>query len=154
MFKMLTFYEQVENWQSITRALWFDFFKLSVVWIDSHEIAHPLWGGDVAQLGERRNGTSLTSIPRCSKGFFPPRVNFQCRLSYGVRTPPCKIACIYICAHVKDPVVYVRVRQIMRTLKHPACTVGWVARPCRRWLSPGKATQISHGKISMEKCSC
>ena len=34
----------------------------------------------------------------------------------------------------------------METLKHPACTVGWVARLCRSWLSPGKATRISHGR--------
>ena len=54
---------------------------------------------------------------------FSPRVHFQCRLSHGVRTPPCAIACIHICAHVKDPVVYVRVRRIMETPKHPACTV-------------------------------
>ena len=43
-------------------------------------------------------------------------VNFQCRLSYGVRTSPCAIASIYICAHVKDPVVHVRVCWIMETL--------------------------------------
>ena len=30
--------------------------------------------------------------------------------------------------------------------KHPACTVGWVARLCRCWLSPGKATRISRGR--------
>ena len=35
---------------------------------------------------------------------------------------------INISAHVKYPVVHVRVRWIMETLKHPACTVGWVAR--------------------------
>ena len=37
----------------------------------------------------------------------------------------------------------------METLKHPACTVGWViwvARLCRSCLSPGKATRISHGR--------
>ena len=34
----------------------------------------------------------------------------------------------------------------METLKHPACTLGWVARLCRSWLSPGKATRISHGR--------
>ena len=67
----------------------------------------------------------------------------NCRLSYGV---PCAIACIYICAHVKDPVVHVRVRWIMGTLKYPACTLGWVARLCCSSLSPGKATQISHGR--------
>ena len=42
--------------------------------------------------------------------------------------------------HVKDPVVHVRVQWIVETLKHPACTVGWVARLCRIWVSPGKAT--------------
>ena len=42
-----------------------------------------------------------------------PRVSFQCGLSYGVRTPPCAIVCIYICAHIKDPVVHVRVRWII-----------------------------------------
>ena len=78
---------------------------------------------------------------------FSPRVNFQSRLSLTcVRTPPCAIACINIHAHVKNPVVYVRVRWIMEILQHPACTVGWVARLCRSWLSPGKATRISHGR--------
>ena len=49
-------------------------------------------------------------------------------------------------ANVKDPSVHVRVRWIMGTLKHPACTVAWVARLCRTWLSPGELTRISHGK--------
>ena len=85
-------------------------------------------------------------FPGAARFFFYPTVNLQCRLFYGVRTPPCAIACIYICAHVKDPVVYVRDRWIVETLKHPACTVGWVARLCCSWLSPGKATRISHGR--------
>ena len=104
------------------------------------------WGRDVAQLVERRTGTPLTHVrfPGGARDFLP--VNFQCRLSYGVRTPPCAIASIYICAHVKDPVVHVRVRCIMETLKHPACTVGWVAQLRRSWLSPGYATRISHGR--------
>ena len=38
--------------------------------------------------------------------------------------PPIAIACIYICAHVKDPVVHVRVQWIMETLKHLACMWG------------------------------
>ena len=46
------------------------------------------------------------------------RVNFQCRISYGVFTLPCAIACIHICAHVKDPVVHVRVRWLMETHTH------------------------------------
>ena len=67
-------------------------------------------GGDVAQLVEHRTGTSPTQVrfPGAARDF-SPRVNFQCRLSYGVRTPPCAIACNYDCVHVKDPVVHVRV---------------------------------------------
>ena len=66
------------------------------------------WDGDVAQLVEHRTGTPPTQVrfPGTARDF-SPRVKYQCRLSYGVRTPPCTIACIYICAHVKDPVVYV-----------------------------------------------
>ena len=56
-------------------------------------------------------------------------VNFQCRLSDGVCTPPCTIACINICAHVKDPVVHIRAWWIMETLKHPACTLSQLAFP-------------------------
>ena len=74
---------------------------------------------------------------------FSPRVNFHCRVSYGVHTPLCAIACINICVHVKDPVVH---RRIMETLKHPARTVGWVARLCRSWHSLGKATRLSNGR--------
>ena len=75
-----------------------------------------------------------------------PESTFNADSLTCVPTTPCAIACINICAHVKDLVVHVRVRWIMKTLKHPACTVGWVARPCRSWLSPGNATQISHGR--------
>ena len=39
----------------------------------------------------------------CGKGlFFSPRVTFQCRLSYGGRTPPCAIARMNTCTHVKS----------------------------------------------------
>ena len=108
------------------------------------------WVGDVAQLVEHQTGNLPTGlIPRCGKEKylptqvqfpgvardFSPTVNFQCRLSYGVRTPSCTIACIYICAHVKGPAVHARVQRITETLKQPACTVGWVARLCRSWLS-------------------
>ena len=108
---------------------------------------YPPRGGGVAQLVERRTGTPLMQVrfPGVARDF-SPRVNFQCRLSFGVRTPPRAIACIYICAHVKDPVVHVRLWSIMETLKQPACTVGWVARLCRSWLSPGKATRIPPGR--------
>ena len=101
----------------------------------------------VGRASNRHGPLTQVRFPGAARDF-SPRVNFQSRLSYGVRTPSCAIACINICVHVKDPVVHVRVRWIMETLKHPACTVGWVARLCRSWLSPGKATRISHGRNS------
>ena len=74
------------------------------------------WGCSSVGRASNRHVADAGSIPRCGKRFFPT-VNFQCRLFYVVRTPPCTIACIYICAHVKDPVVHVRVLWIMKTLK-------------------------------------
>ena len=62
------------------------------------------------------------------QGIFLPESKFQCGLSFGVPKPRSEIACIYICAHVKDPVVHVGVRWIMETLKHPACIWDWVER--------------------------
>ena len=85
---------------------------------------------------------------------FSPRDNFQCRLSYGVRTPPCAVACIYICAHVKDPVVHVRVWWILETLKYPACTVGWEVQLCHSLLSPRKAPEFPMGEIPFGQYSC
>ena len=39
-----------------------------------------------------------------------------------------------------DHVVHVRVWWIMEILKHPACTISWVAQLCRSCLSQGIAT--------------
>ena len=104
-------------------------------------------GGDVAQLVEHGTSMLLTQVrfPGAAREILP-RVHFQRRLSCSVHTPPSAIACIYICVRVKDPVVHVRVRWIMETLKHPACILSWVARLCYSWLSLGKATQIFHGR--------
>ena len=103
------------------------------------------WGCSSVGRASDRHAADTGSIPLCGKRFFIP-VNFRCRLSYGVLTSPCADACINICVHVKDHVVHARVRWIMKTLKHQACTVGWVTRLCRSWFSPGKATQISQGR--------
>ena len=124
------------------------------MWIQDSKVTR-LWGGDAAQLvrASDRHVANAGSIPRCGKGLLS-----QCQLSVQtlLRCPhtPYAIACINICAHVKDPVVHVRFRWIMETLKHQACTVGWVARSCRSWLSPGKATRISRGKIQLGQYSC
>ena len=86
------------------------------------------------------------SIPRCHKDF-SPAVDFRCS-SYLVHTPiPTRaITGIKICAHVKDFVACISVWWIMKPLKHPAHTTGWVALLCQSWLSSGNVTQISHGR--------
>ena len=111
-----------------------------------------VWGRDVAQLVEHQTGTPLRWVHFPDAGSdFSPRVNVQCRLSYGVCAPPCATACINICVHIKDPVVHVRVRWIMETLKHPACTVGWVAQLS---FSRGKQPKFSMAEIPMGQYSC
>ena len=79
------------------------------------------------------------------QGIFLPQSTFSAD-SLTVHTLPCALACIHICVHIKDPIVHVRVQWVMETLKHPACTVGWLAWLFRSWLSLGKATWISHGR--------
>ena len=87
-----------------------------------------LRGGDVAQLvrASDRHVADAGLIPRCGKGFIS-----QSQLSVQtltcIRILLCTITCINICAHVKGPVVHVRVGWIMETLKHPACTVDWLS---------------------------
>ena len=92
----------VTRQQYQTRADWhhIDSF-LSITINRNYRVEH--WTGMLLRL---------VRFPGAARDFCP-RVNFQCRVSYGVRTPPCVIACILICAHVKDPVVHVRVRWIM-----------------------------------------
>ena len=109
-----------------------------------YEYLNAEWGCSFSwySIGPSCRGRRLDSPVR--QGIFLPESTFSADSLTCVRTSPCAIACIYICAHVKDPVVNVRVRWIMETLKHPACTVGWVARLCRSWLFPGKATRVSH----------
>ena len=95
------------------------------------------WCSSAARMSDR-HAADAGSIPWCDTGFFS-----QSQLSVQtldtLRTFPCAIACINICAHVKDPVVQVRVWWILETPKHPVCTVGWVARLCYSWFSSGKS---------------
>ena len=121
--------------------------NISLLLIFTREIIDIVWLGDIDQLVEHWTSMLLKQVrfPNVARDF-SLRVNFQCRHSYGVRTPLCPITCIYICALVKDPVVHGRVLWIIETLQHLLCTVGWAAQLCRSWLSLGKATWISYGR--------
>ena len=82
--------------------------------------------GDGMSLSWLENQTVMlltrVQFPNAARDFLP-RVNSQCRLSFGVRTPQCAITCINICVHAKDPVVHVRVWWIMATQTYPARTI-------------------------------
>ena len=75
-------------------------------------------GGDVAQLTEHRTGTPPTRVrfPGAVRDFSSKSISVQTLLRRPYN-PPRAIAGIYICAHVKDSVVHIRVRWIMETLK-------------------------------------
>ena len=72
--------------------------------------------GDVAQLvrASDRHAADAGSIPWVRQGIFFSESTFSAD-SFGVRTPPCATICINICAHVKDPVLHVRVLRIKAT---------------------------------------
>ena len=65
-----------------------------------------LWGRDssVGRVSEwkARHNTDAGLSPPCGMGFFP-KVNFQCRLLQCLYSPPCSVACINICVHIKNP---------------------------------------------------
>ena len=97
-----------------------------------------------------RHVADAGSIPRCGKGFFS-QSQLSVQTLLHVRTPPCAIAFINICAHVRDSVVHVRVQWIMEALKHPECTVGWVARLCGGGFPRGQQPEFLRGEIPMRQ---
>ena len=104
------------------------------------------WGGDIAQLVELWISMLPTQVrlPGMARDF-PPRVNFQCRLSYGVRTPlVCNRMHLFLCAgsRSRSPCQsLVDYGNTETTSMH--CRLG---RFCHSWLSLGKATRISHSR--------
>ena len=80
---------------------------------------------------QHRTSTLLTQVrfPGVATDFYPSQLSVL--TSYVCPYPPppihptpplCTIACIFY-AHVKDPIVHVRVRWITETLKLPVCAV-------------------------------
>ena len=90
----------------------------------SHTCYFPLFGMGCSLIGRAsdRHAADAGSIPRCGKGFSSQR-------PYSVQTLlrcPYALVCNrmhYICAHVKDPVVHVRVRRVIATQTYPAGTM-------------------------------
>ena len=68
---------------------------------------HP-WGCCSAGRALAQHVTDIGSISRCGQGVFSQSQLSVQTLSYSVHTPSCEIACVNICAHVKDPGAHVR----------------------------------------------
>ena len=100
--------------------------------------------GHVAQLVEHPTGMPPMKVrfPGVARDF-SPIVNFECRLYYGCLYTPMHNH-IYICVHVKDPVVHVNVWWITETLKQPTCIVGIVVWLCHSGKFP--MTEIPWGQ--------
>ena len=110
------------------------------------------WGCSSVGRSSDLHTASAGLIPQCGKGFFL-QSNFSAD-SYGVCTLLCAITCIHICVHVKDSVVHVRVLWIMKTLKHPACTAGWVARLSQLAFLGGRQLKFLTGEMPLGQYSC
>ena len=82
------------------------------------------------------------------QGIFLPESTFSAD-SFMVSVHPRVQSRSFICAHVKDPVVHVRVQRITETLKHPACTVGWVARLFAAGFHQGTQPEFPIGEIPL-----
>ena len=103
------------------------------------------WGcSSVGRLSDRHTA-EVGLIHWCGKGFF-----FQSQLSMQtlmVSVHPRVQSHALTSGRTLMILLFMSgVQWVMETLKHPACTVGWVAWLCRSWLSPGKATRISHAR--------
>ena len=110
----------------------------------SQAFRHIGWGCSSVGRATDRHAADAGSIPRCGKGFFSLS-QLSVQILFTITSsppphPPGATACIYICSHVKDSVVHVRVRWIMETLKHQACTVARLSQ---------LATRVSYGRNSI-----
>lgn len=91
-----------------------------------------------------------------------PTVKILCRL-YNTQTSfgwYCKtVACVYMhakrsYAHVKDPLVHVRVKWITETQKHPAYIVHWASELVAACFAWGKQPKFLVGEIPEGQYSC
>ena len=106
-------------------------------------------GGDVAQLGEHRTNMPLMQVqfPGVARDFLPESTFSadSCMVSIHPRAQSHAFASVRTSKIPQSMSVW----WIMETQKHPACTLGWVAQLYCSWLSPGKATWISHERNSI-----
>ena len=103
------------------------------------------WGCSSGGWTSDRHAADAGSISQCGKEFCS-KSQLSVQTLLWCPYDPVRKDMFYICVHVNDPIAHVRVGWIMETLKHPACTLGWVVRLCQNWLSPGRQPKFPHRK--------
>ena len=97
-------------------------------------------GGDVAHLAAHRTGTPMTQVRLPGEAReFSPRVNFQCRLSYGVPTAPSAVE--RSCSPCQSSVDYGNTKTLSVHRRLGSATLSQPA-------FPEETTRISHGRNS------
>ena len=115
----------------------------------------PPWGGDVAQLLERRTVTPLKQVrfPGVARDL-SPTVNIQCRLSFLCPyTPVCNRMHWHLCARKRSCCSPGQSSVDYGNTETPPSTVEWVERLCRRWLSPEEQPDFLMGESQMGQYS-
>ena len=74
------------------------------------------WGCSSVCRASDHDATEAGLIPQCGEGFFSQSQLSVQTLLRCLYIPMCNCICCYICVHVQDPVVHVRVQWIMETL--------------------------------------
>ena len=109
-------------------------------------------GWECSSIELDRHATDAGSISQCGKRFFS-----QSQLSvqdcYSNCTTPLAIACINICAHIKDPLVHVRVRWIMVMLNTQHALQVGECDPVAAVFPWGKQPKFPMGEIQMGQYS-
>ena len=83
--------------------------------VDPLQVCSRGWGCSSVSRASDRHAADAGSIHPVRQGIFLPESTCSAdSLTVSVH-PPYAIACINICAHVKNPVVHVRFRRIMET---------------------------------------
>ena len=105
-----------------------------------------------------RHAADASSIPRCGKGLFLPESAFSAGAHsltcVRIPPPPCAITCINISAHVKDPIVYVRLPWIFGNTNTPSLhrrSHSEAAGFARAKQSEFQMGEITMGQYSYEK---
>ena len=111
------------------------------------------WGWSSVGRASGWHVTDTGLIPQWGNGFFSHSLLSAQTLMVSVH-PQCAIACINVCAHVKDPVVDATVWWITETLKTPSMHHRLGSATVTAGFPWGKQPELPMGEIPLGQYSC